>query len=199
MYGPLTIPTQDREDICDSLEYFPGICKWNQKLGFYVPYQKVIVERRNATIEPPLTSWRAIIRLKITPSATIGSTGSAPSPIFFPFLIDSGAHTTMLPRPRNKDIEPAFPVADAFGKSPILIGGISGRVPCRFFENTHLSLSPHKFYQHLYPSTELTDANTGIDIAVAEDWDFEFGLLGMDVLSRIETVFDREGYVSLWP
>ena len=157
-------------------DFYAGVCvsgcPFNGGDGWFVPYRRV----REFS-----DAYDAVITLYVQDfSSTFLCT--------VPFVIDTGADVTIIPR-RLMSRPDAFQTAKAIG--PYQVKGLTGKV-----------VIGRRFRASIFiPRLErdVTPLRFGVlKPVVVDDWEGDYGTLGLDALRRVVMVSDRE-HVSLWP
>lgn len=161
---------------------YPGVCEIDgihgPNYGFFVPY------RRDKIVDGSLERCEAIINLLVmdlSPSSSFSG--------FLPFVIDTGADVTIIPRKLVPSS--AFPVHEAAMPYAIPIEGLTGSAaPGRAF-SVSLAVAP--------PAAKFGGLGfNALTVVVVDTWPGRYATLGMDALQRVITVSDSKCF-TLWP
>jgi len=158
-------------------DFYAGVCQSgcqsNSSLGWFVPYRRV---------RGYFNAYEAVINLHVQ---DLHSTFVA----ILPFVIDTGTDVTIIPR---RLLDPgAFPRSKSLGRYEVkgLAGGTV--VGLRFRAAVSVAL--------LRRGSDLLGFGKLTPIVVRdEDWEGDFGMLGLDALRKVVMVSDGD-CVSLWP
>lgn len=159
-----------------SRDFYAGVCQSgcpsNDKDGWFVPYRRV----------PGFADgYEAVINLYVHDlSSTLICVA--------PFVIDTATDVTIIPR-RLMIGPDAFQTAKALG--PYRVKGLTGKVVVgqRFRASMFIPLRQR----------DETPLSFGVlKPVVVDEWEGDYGTLGLDALRRVVMVSDKD-HVSLWP
>jgi hypothetical protein len=106
-----------------------------------------------------------------------------------PFVVDTGTDATIVPRKLLPD--GLFPRSKAVSGTWIPVVGLAGGWIAGLPFAASLAISPQAPGANGLSFGRLT-------VVVVDSWDQNYGMLGMDALRNVVTVFDRD-HVCFWP
>jgi hypothetical protein len=174
-------PTFAKELVAAGKNGVAGVCQSDciakQAFGYFVPFSHVL--------ESP-DRCEAVVNLLVH---DLSSTFLH----FLPFVIDTGTDVTIIPRRllRQPEGEWAFQLGKTLSQYEVM--GLTGRVVIGLRFRSTIALIGHQ------PGSAPLCLGELQPIVVAdEDWDGDYGMLGLDALRQVIMVSDRD-HISLWP